>query len=692
MGGNVQSPNYGNVIDKAFVFKNYTTSSQEVRLTLKGSDGSGNTLGSSAITVSIPPTSTGPQTWSQVMVISPNGGESFTTGQQISVKWSVTSGYFQYLPTSRTQIYLLQDRSVVGTYDYLPNSGSATITLPTNISSGSQYKISVIVFSENGSAGSAQSDESDNYFTIKTTSVQPTITVLSPNGGENWVVGKTYEFKWKSSNATSMSINLDNLDNGSRYGTVDGTIKPSSGLISWTVRDVNLPTGRYKVVMTVLNGNLSSTDSSDSYFTITSTSTQPVITISSPVSGTTVGRTFSVSGLCTNYKGNVSVYYYSDQKIIKEVQCSKGKWSTSIDLKTNASSGSFTLYAALSSGQEATVNLPFIIDQVQPLTASCYGNQTSLDQLSLTWYAKVSGGTGTYTYSWSAYNDVTSYPGGSTASSKFSATYATAGTKEAVIVVNDGKTTAKASCSAKLDAPVVPVTVSVSSSVGETTVDGTPVVYKISPASVYKWSISLGCSSPVTVSQKGGAACGETTTVAGGSDLIWSVWYKNPTISMQTVGIKVVAYDSSANQIGADGDAISIPPTPSAPMVVAPVITSLSTNSNYVGNQGTITIYGKNFDFSMNANIIITGIGKTWEVFPSSASKESETFIMPSDLPVGSYKIAIRSLQGIMSNSVDFTVVALPTGTRNMFNDAGSSNSALTASIWDAIREFFESQ
>jgi hypothetical protein len=127
-------------------------------------------------------------------------------------------------------------------------------------------------------------------------------------------------------------------------------------------------------------------------------------------------------------------------------------------------------------------------------------------------------------------------------------------------------------------------------------------------------------------------------------------------------------------------------------MVVAPVITSLSTNSNYVGNQGTITIYGKNFDFSMNANIIITGVGKTWEVFPSSASKESETFIMPSDLPVGSYKIAIRSLQGIMSNSVDFTVVALPTGTRNMFNDAGSSNSALTASIWDAIREFFESQ
>src|SRR5680860_71113 len=106
--------------------------------------------------------------------------------------------------------------------------------------------------------------------------VTPSITVLSPNGGERWRIGNTYQFRWSSSNTNSMSINLDNLDTGSRY-TLPTTIDPGSGAISWTVRDINLSPGRYKAFVTAMNGNLASYDSSNAPFTISSSPT-PVVT------------------------------------------------------------------------------------------------------------------------------------------------------------------------------------------------------------------------------------------------------------------------------------------------------------------------------------------------------------------------------------------------------------------------------
>lgn len=90
-------------------------------------------------------------------------------------------------------------------------------------------------------------------------------------------------------------------------------------------------------------------------------STTPSVTISLPANGTTVGSVFSASGQCANYQGNVSVYYYSSYKVVKDVPCLNGQWATSITLQTNAVSGSFTLYAALSTGAEASVTVPFVV-------------------------------------------------------------------------------------------------------------------------------------------------------------------------------------------------------------------------------------------------------------------------------------------------------------------------------------------
>lgn len=177
--------NAGNVVSKAFVFKNSANSNQTVTAKLTAYDASGATMGQSSVAISVPPTGGGTQTWSQVQLLSPNGGQVFYAGQQIPVTWKTFSGSFNYSATSKVTIYLEtavpgQSRVVKATYTNLPNTGSAQITIPSTIAAGSNYSIDVIVYADAPAPeGSAQSDQSDKVFTIVTPSPSPTPPVTA---------------------------------------------------------------------------------------------------------------------------------------------------------------------------------------------------------------------------------------------------------------------------------------------------------------------------------------------------------------------------------------------------------------------------------------------------------------------------------------------------------------------------------
>ena len=115
------------------------------------------------------------------------------------------------------------------------------------------------------------------------TPATPSITVLSPNGGETYKIGDTINFTWRSQGFERVIINIDNLDNGHRYSTFDANngLDANTGSASWIVRNSNLPAGRYKVFVTGYNvsNNLSNTDFSDNSFTITAPVLVPVPTI-----------------------------------------------------------------------------------------------------------------------------------------------------------------------------------------------------------------------------------------------------------------------------------------------------------------------------------------------------------------------------------------------------------------------------
>ena len=247
----------------------------------------------------------------------------------------------------------------------------------------------VPVVPTNASVATLQSIISQLTSILSSCQTQPLITVISPNGGESFKEDDLVSINWNllsnrsSSGQSSQRFNVWLLDEPSRLGKIiisNVYIGPqawranpltSSDLINKGGQPVT-PSGKYVIFVECADHNCT-VDDSNNYFTITSAQPQPQpsVTITSPAAGTTVGRTFSASGQCLNYQGNVDVYYYSSTKVSKSVSCLNGRWSTSFTLTTSAASGSFSLYASLSSGQEARVTVPFsIVPQATPTPSS----------------------------------------------------------------------------------------------------------------------------------------------------------------------------------------------------------------------------------------------------------------------------------------------------------------------------------
>ena len=113
-------------------------------------------------------------------------------------------------------------------------------------------------------------------------SVQPSITVLSPNGGEIWKAGTLQTIKWKASNIPSTDttyVELRSADNNhSSTSWIATVLNPSQGLYYWKI-PTSITPGKYiiEVYRADLNGGIyessgSAKDVSDNYFTISSQS------------------------------------------------------------------------------------------------------------------------------------------------------------------------------------------------------------------------------------------------------------------------------------------------------------------------------------------------------------------------------------------------------------------------------------
>lgn len=271
-----------------------------------------------------------------VKVLSPNGGEAYQAGQQITVTWST-----QNVPTGFRPSIVLDDRranSIGGIIlaSETVNDGMEVVNLPTastwtNMPYGTFFKVRV-AFAEFGGAGPfVYMDESDNLITIQapTPTAQcgdgidndtdglidypadpgcistsdnsesnpatqtPSITVLSPNGGEIYQFGQQVVVKWASANyPVSSPINISIGYSNPSIGFSGTYVENLAVTTNTGSRVVTLPTLRdpfgvgthYKVYVSAESNPLSATlvDASNNLFTIQAPTTSTCTSTSAP--------------------------------------------------------------------------------------------------------------------------------------------------------------------------------------------------------------------------------------------------------------------------------------------------------------------------------------------------------------------------------------------------------------------------
>lgn len=237
-----------------------------------------------------------------ITVVSPNGGENWIKGTTNLITWSSYGN-----PGAYVRIELLKGGVKYKTISYLtPNDGSYSWSIPSfGIEVGNNYKVKITSVTN-----SKYNDTSDNNFAISNPEVVSSITVTSPNGGENWMRNTTKTISWSISGNPGANVKIELLKGGVYNSTIvssTGSGGSSGGSYSWSIPAGQNLGNDYKIRVTSTT-NSSYNDTSDNNFTI-STYVPPVagITVLSPNGGETWKRA-TIRYITWSSVGNVGTY------------------------------------------------------------------------------------------------------------------------------------------------------------------------------------------------------------------------------------------------------------------------------------------------------------------------------------------------------------------------------------------------
>lgn len=185
-----------------------------------------------------------PTTQLSITVLSPNEGERWEIGKTYNITWksSGVTRNFQimlhrnYGSNTESWGMTIAQNILVGTEKY-------SWLIPSFIEKGGNYQIEVqemTPMSEALTKGVTR-DFSDNYFSI-VSATTPSITVLSPNGGEVWQMGQNYKIIWRASNFKKVSISLwasskPEVNTASGYSacSIFPLLDAASGTFDWAI-------------------------------------------------------------------------------------------------------------------------------------------------------------------------------------------------------------------------------------------------------------------------------------------------------------------------------------------------------------------------------------------------------------------------------------------------------------------------
>jgi hypothetical protein len=197
-----------------------------------------------------------------VTVGSPNGGEKLTVGSTQDIVWNsskVTNVNIEYSVNNGTSWIVIIESTGAA-------QGKYTWTVPNANSTQCRVRVS-------DSSNAAVNDISNAVFTI----YPVTVTLTSPNGGEQWIVGKTYPITWTRQNVTNLKLEYS-TSGGSAWNIIAASVSASTGSYPWTIPDSISTACLVKATDT---SNAAARDSSNAVFTIA----RPTVTVTSPNGG-----------------------------------------------------------------------------------------------------------------------------------------------------------------------------------------------------------------------------------------------------------------------------------------------------------------------------------------------------------------------------------------------------------------------
>lgn len=156
-----------------------------------------------------------------VLVLSPNGGETWYAGETRTIAWDFSGGCARSV-----RLELWRGESLCDTLaDPADNSGSFEWPVVACGSSGSDYRVRVVDLS------TENFDESDEAFTIDTACV---LALSSPDGGESLCQGDKVPITWTSLPGCGKDVRLELLHDGVPCATI-AAATDNDGAFSWEV-------------------------------------------------------------------------------------------------------------------------------------------------------------------------------------------------------------------------------------------------------------------------------------------------------------------------------------------------------------------------------------------------------------------------------------------------------------------------
>jgi hypothetical protein len=193
-------------------------------------------------------------------LISPNGGEIWSGGSNKTIKWQIIGSGF-------TRYRLLLSRNSGSTWtDTIANNVMATDTTYQWIVPFLNLSACRIMCQALDAAGIViVQDMSDGNFTIQTS-----VTVISPNGGEIWFGGSNQIIVWQTiGSGFSRYRLLLSTNSGSTYpDTIAHNVAPIESTYQWLVPSLNWSTCRVMLQILDAGGLVIVQDASDGNFTI----------------------------------------------------------------------------------------------------------------------------------------------------------------------------------------------------------------------------------------------------------------------------------------------------------------------------------------------------------------------------------------------------------------------------------------